>query len=209
VLIGGLIGGVLGVGAKAFNDALNALGGGLPDPSEPNLGASIVLSVGLIGGLIGGLISGLLGGLTDKVNGGKAFPNEGIKLSGKSATIAAVIGFLSVGVGVALSVGLSEWLSQGLMVSANERLSFALSVGLGFAVSVAAILGLNRGGSAVVKHYSIRLILWLCGYTPFRFIRLLDDCARLIILKKVGGGYIFIHRMLLEYFAGLNSEAKT
>jgi hypothetical protein len=23
----------------------------------------------------------------------------------------------------------------------------------------------------------------------------------LILLKKVGGGYIFIHRMLLEYFA--------
>jgi len=32
---------------------------------------------------------------------------------------------------------------------------------------------------------------------------LFDHCARLILLKKVGGGYIFIHRMLLEYFAEL------
>ena len=25
--------------------------------------------------------------------------------------------------------------------------------------------------------------------------------------KKVGGGYIFIHRMLLEYFAGLTPQS--
>jgi hypothetical protein len=28
-------------------------------------------------------------------------------------------------------------------------------------------------------------------------------CAKLILLKKVGGAYIFVHRMLLEYFADL------
>jgi len=33
---------------------------------------------------------------------------------------------------------------------------------------------------------------------PFNFVSFLDHCAR---LKKVGGGYIFIHRMLLDYFA--------
>ena len=66
--------------------------------------------------------------------------------------------------------------------------------------------GLHRGGSAVAKHCALRLILWLKGYTPFRFIGFLDHCAKLILLKKVGGGYIFMHRMLLEYFAGLNSE---
>jgi hypothetical protein len=41
------------------------------------------------------------------------------------------------------------------------------------------------------------------GSTPFNFIKFLDQCARLIFLKKVGGGYIFIHRVLLEYFADL------
>ena len=61
--------------------------------------------------------------------------------------------------------------------------------------------GLNRGGSAVVKHYSLRFILWKKGYTPHKFIKFLDHCARLIFLKKVGGGYMFIHRMLLEHFA--------
>ena len=33
------------------------------------------------------------------------------------------------------------------------------------------------------------------------FVKFLDHCAKLILLKKVGGGYMFIHRMLLEWFA--------
>ena len=57
------------------------------------------------------------------------------------------------------------------------------------------------------KHYGLRLILWLKGYTPFNFIKFLNHCAGLILLKKVGGGYIFIHRMLLDYFAELPTRA--
>ena len=41
------------------------------------------------------------------------------------------------------------------------------------------------------------------GSTPLNFIKFLDHCAKLIILKKVGGGYILIHRMLLDYFADI------
>ena len=67
-------------------------------------------------------------------------------------------------------------------------------------LSVGPIAGLNRGGSAVIKHYTLRLILWINGCMPFNFIKFLDQCSRLILLKKVGGSYIFIHRMLLEYF---------
>jgi hypothetical protein len=47
----------------------------------------------------------------------------------------------------------------------------------------------------------------LKGYTPFNFIKFLNHCARLILLKKVGGGYIFIHRMLLEYFAEMTAQS--
>ena len=71
------------------------------------------------------------------------------------------------------------------------------------------IVGLNRGGSAVIKHYGLRLTLWLNCYAPFKLVKFLDHCARLILLKKVGGGYIFIHPMLLEYFAELTPQLPT
>jgi eukaryotic-like serine/threonine-protein kinase len=79
-------------------------------------------------------------------------------------------------------------------------------IGMVAGLGIALIVGLNRGGSAVIKHYALRLILWLKGYTPFNFIKLLDCCDKLILLKKVGGGYIFIHRMLLDYFDELDSS---
>jgi hypothetical protein len=81
-----------------------------------------------------------------------------------------------------------------------------LTAGLSVGSIAGLIAGLNRGGSAVIKHYALRVIFWLSGYTPFAFIKFLDQCARLILVNKVGGGYIFIHRMLLEYFAELDTS---
>jgi hypothetical protein len=68
---------------------------------------------------------------------------------------------------------------------------------------------LDVGLCELINHYESRLILWLTGYSPLNFIKLLDQCAKLILLKKVGGGYIFIHRMLLEYFAELTPEKRS
>jgi hypothetical protein len=104
-----------------------------------------------------------------------------------------------------LAVGLSAGLSVGLV----GGLIPGLGIGLIFGFAVGLTVGLNRGASAVIKHYVLRLILWWKGYTPFHFIKFLDYCAKLILLKKVGGGYIFIHRMLLEYFADLPAIQKS
>jgi eukaryotic-like serine/threonine-protein kinase len=120
----------------------------------------------------------------DCVQAGKAFPNQGIKLSLKNSLVVFVV------------IGLLGWLLGGLMFG----LGYGLIAGLGDGLSAGLILGLyfalGRGGSAVIMHYALRLILWRKGYTPFNFVKFLDQCARLILLKKAGGGYIFIHRML-------------
>ncbi|TKB70230.1 MAG: TIR domain-containing protein [Nitrospira sp.] len=148
------------------------------------------LSSGVMFGLLFGLISGLLFGLVDSVRANKSSPNQGIIFSLKNGLVALAIGLLIFG-----PVGLLS-----LYVKDNW-LTFPLFFGL--------LLGLNRGGSAVLKHYALRLVLWLTGATPFRFIPFLDHCAKLILLKKVGGGYMFIHRSLLEYFAALPPEGNT
>ncbi len=69
------------------------------------------------------------------------------------------------------------------------------------------ILGiLVYGGLDVIKHYTLRLILWWKGYAPLNYVRFLDYATKLIFLRKVGGGYIFIHRMLMEHFAAMRKE---
>jgi hypothetical protein len=80
-----------------------------------------------------------------------------------------------------------------------EGLYFGIIVGMVVGAIVGLITGLSRGGSVVIKHYALRLTLWRSG----------DMCAKLILLKKVGGGYIFMHRMLLEYFADLPKTEKS
>jgi eukaryotic-like serine/threonine-protein kinase len=83
-----------------------------------------------------------------------------------------------------------------------------LIFGLVTGLTSGLLVGLTRGGSAVIKHHALRLILWRKGYIPLNIIKFLDQCAKLIFLKKVGGGYIFIHRMLLDYFADLPQSTK-
>ena len=157
-----------------------------------------MLIPGLIGGLIGGLISGLIAGFTDRVKVDKAHPNQGINLSKKNSLAVVLVTLLSV---VPIG-GFIGWLI-GIGKLIKEGPYFGIIAGIVVAPIVGLIAGLNRGGSAVIKHYALRLILWLGGYTPRNFVAFLDHCAKLILLKKVGGGYIFIHRMLLEYFADL------
>ena len=156
------------------------------------VGLGVGLFLGLLFGPVGGAISGLVGGLTDTVKVGKASPNQGIKLSRKNALAVFLVTWLIFGLIGGLLGGLLVGLISGLISGLRFGLRAALFGGLLFGL----IFGLNRGGSAVIKHYALRLTLWLNGYTPFKFIKFLDHCAKLILLKKVGGGYIFIHRML-------------
>ena len=85
-------------------------------------------------------------------------------------------------------------------------------VGLNFGPVVALILGpfigvsvgLAKGGFACIQHVVLRFFLWLTGALPWRVIRFLNQATGSILLYRVGGGYIFAHRLLLEYFADLD-----
>ena len=67
--------------------------------------------------------------------------------------------------------------------------------------------GMKPGGQACLKHFALRLSLVRNGSIPWNYVKFLDDAAERILLRKVGGGYIFIHRMLLEYFAARHEES--
>ncbi|MEL7071698.1 MAG: NACHT domain-containing protein [Cyanobacteria bacterium J06581_3] len=139
------------------------------------------LILGLILGLIAGLIYGLRGpGMQKRTN-----PNQGIWKSARNSLVFGLIFVLIFGV------------TAGLIYGLVDGLSFKLIDGLIFGL----IGTLSGGGSASLRHFSLRLMLYRMGYAPWNYARFLDYATERLFLQKVGGGYIFVHRMLLEHFA--------
>jgi hypothetical protein len=68
------------------------------------------------------------------------------------------------------------------------------------------IVGLKFGGIAIILHYFLRLFLARNNLLPWRLVPFLDHCVDLIFLRRVGGGYIFVHRLLMEHFAEMYVE---
>jgi hypothetical protein len=56
-------------------------------------------------------------------------------------------------------------------------------------------------GLSVIPHYVLRVTLARNNLLPWRLVPFLDHCVDLIFLRRVGGGYIFVHRLLMEHFA--------
>ena len=80
-----------------------------------------------------------------------------------------------------------------------------------FALICGALGALYAGGRDAIRHAVLRVLLWVTGAAPMRIARFLDYAATdLQLLQKVGGGYIFIHRMMLEHFAAgaINPDAR-
>ena len=175
----------------------------------------------LYGGLYGGLFFGLGGclsvalfvgmeaGLTVSEIETKADPNAGIRRSARNALRMALVGGLIFGLIFALFFGLffglgvwlflgplggqAGWTVGGLVGGVFFGLVGGLFFGLFF--------GLRAGGDTYLKHIVLRFWLIRNGSTPRNYVKFLDYAADRILLRKVGGGYMFIHRMLLEYFA--------
>lgn len=58
-------------------------------------------------------------------------------------------------------------------------------------------------GRAAVRYGTVRLLLAGAGLVPLRLTSFLRQVERAMIVNHVGRGYLFHHRLLLEYFAGL------
>lgn len=158
------------------------------------LGLPVALSLGipklgLVYGLTGGLIFGLLGGLRGPEIEKKTIPNQGIWNSARNARIVGLIGGL---VGMLIGwiggwVSRVDWLVLGLI--------YGVVVGL-----------LSGGGKACIRHFTLRLMLYRQGHIPWNYARFLDYATDRLFMQKVGGGYIFVHRMLMEHFAQMKQD---
>lgn len=122
----------------------------------------------------------------------KLSPNEGIRRSVKNGLLFGLLFGL-----VGLLAGLVTAQLFGLLFGLVGGLLFGLYFGL------YTVLG------AALEHYTLRFWLWRTHVFPWKAVPFLDDATARILLRRVGGGYNFAHRLLLDYFADAYAEASS
>jgi hypothetical protein len=86
---------------------------------------------------------------------------------------------------------------------------FGSKIGLIMGLAFGLSNGLMYGGHTLIKYYILRILLSHYNLLPWRLVPFLDHCVDLIFLRRVGGGYIFVHRLLMEHFAEMYVETPT
>jgi len=173
------------------------------------LAASIAvgITVGTTGALIYGVEIGVIAGLTAGFAAGiatiipfgivsgevdnRTIPNQGVFRSVKNAALIAIV------------VASTSGIPSGLILSTFDGAWVGFFTGLSVALACAIFVWFQFGGRTLIKHVVLRKLLQNAGRIPDNYAAFLDYAVSRVFLRRVGGGYIFIHRMLLEYFASL------
>jgi hypothetical protein len=150
----------------------------------------------------------------------KIVPNQGVWNSLKNSIIGAFIGVLISG----LLVGMFDWWSDVITTSVQmldsgfddmaimqviKHFATAWSGLKYLVIGLSGLVGwLFYGGRTCIQHFNLRFILSFKGYIPWNYAHFLDYATERIFMQKIGGGYIFIHRMLMEHFAQMELERK-
>jgi len=173
--------------------------------------ALVVISGEPFFALVVGLATGLVAGMRfveidvrvaperqtrQPVEEGEAYMQTAPGLGVRRSVQRAIRHGLASGIIAGVAAGLAAGLAGGPFVGLVGGLVAGLTVGL---IAASA----SKDSRAVVRHYVLRSILYRNGYVPRNYTRLLDYAVHLIILRRVGDGYIFVHRYLTEYFARL------
>ncbi|MBW4487860.1 MAG: hypothetical protein KME12_08725 [Trichocoleus desertorum ATA4-8-CV12] len=168
------------------------------------------LVFGLIAGLVFGLIVGLVGGLIFRLKVElkvRAQPNQGIRNSFYSMCFVSLFGY-PLGVILAavgpLSGSMARAIREGKSLEAILGIvSQTISVSLIPGIFGALLLGLLAGGGVeCIQHLCLRFVLTRAHATPWNYARFLNYCTERRLLQRIGGRYRFIHRELLDHFAG-------
>ncbi|GAB4446267.1 MAG: hypothetical protein OHK0015_49350 [Chloroflexi bacterium OHK40] len=173
------------------------------------------LSVALFFGIAGALVP------IQQV-GVHAVPGEGIKRAARNMWLIGLPAGLVLGIGGGLLFGgvgdlaflILGWLQAqtGVPIISDGRgpagsmpwLETRAGVAL-VAIGGLILTTLRYGGDTVGKHLALRWVLALGDKLPWRVERFLDECEERVLMRRIGGGYAFIHRLILEHFA--NSTA--
>jgi hypothetical protein len=86
---------------------------------------------------------------------------------------------------------------------------FLLIMGVTWEFIIGSLTVVKFGFFSLIQHFLLRLMIAQNNMIPFSTTPFLDHCVDLIFLRRVGGGYIFVHRLLMEHFAEMYVETPT
>ena len=176
------------------------------------------LVIWLVYGLVGGLVYGLVVGLSKCLVVGnleaKSFPNEGIHRSIHYALIiclpTSMLGIIFAKLLSNVPFMLSSWLSIRWGAENLSQLELIeLNIIVWFApVFIMILYFFGYGGGACIYHFILRIMLRYNNSAPLDYVNFLEYAVDRIFLKRVGGGYVFIHGLLMDYFATIEQDIK-
>lgn len=223
-IIGGFVGGlVFGIAFK--QQSIQPAEASAWSWGEARKGLIIGAAGGLVFGLVGALIGGLVGWtgalvvgvvveflavLVSTVVGGLApvqlaertrfVPNEGIWRSGRRGLSIVLLFILLFGLCAGVVVGLVGQSIGSFIYGPLFGLILGAAGGLLFGVAF-GIAGGRTGLTAFLKHFVLRFFLWRLKLLPWQVVPFLDETTERLILRKIGGQYIFVHRLLRDVLA--------
>lgn len=158
------------------------------------VGLAVVLVVGFAGGLVGGSSPLQLPERSTLA------PNEGTWRSGRRGLVLVLCAILVFGLGAGTVFGLLgrsitdllyAWI-YGPLLGGGAGLIFGLAFGL---------VGGRTGIAAFLQHFTLRFFLARLRLLPWGLVAFLDEAASRLLLHKVGGSYLFVHRLLRDVLA--------
>lgn len=201
-------------GAVIGVTAMITLGAGFMLMSDVFYGTGYAVTFGLTFGLIGGLLAWMIILLFGGLQGWSSMtldeqmvvgPYQERKHTMKNGLLVGIIGGISSGL---ISGGVSSFLFLQVGKVASAPI-LGGAYGLGFGVISALLFWLAGGGRTWMEQVILRFLLWRAGCAPLDYAAFLDYAVERILLRRMGGEYIFIHRLLLEYFASCYTETRS
>jgi len=172
-----------------------------------------LISWGVLGALVAGAAFGPITALQPQLRPSPTGPGQGMKASRRNAMVGGFVGAALGGLAgclVGALVTLAET-STGLIASGPSGLILAAINGLNLGLHLAIVFGLiawfRRGGGAYLRHLALRRLLARDRAIPGDLVGFLEYAANLVLLRRRGGGYEFMHGLLLQHFASLEAGA--
>src|SRR5579859_1039331 len=196
IFLGGLSGLSTGLSNLLLSQTLSSL----------RFGVSVGLGLGLSYWLLFGLLRAMRSESLHDEHRSK--PNEGIR---RSAHNGLIIGLISGGLSFMLSLleDLQTYALSGSPDKIASLLGHMLGRALVIGLAAALLFALLNGWLACWQHGVLRWQLWRRSVLPWHATRFLDEAVERLLLYKIGGGYLFIHRLLQEQLAGAEELAET